>query len=103
MEAEEGKFINIEFEVLNNSTETARIFDLKVIDGEARTFTICVEAYSVLPPFAEDACTLAELIPGAKRTFSTTFDVATDSEELVLEVTGLELPPQNKKYIDLDI
>ncbi len=103
LEAEEGKFINITFTVSNNSDEEKQIFDLRVIDDKGRTFTICVEAYSVLSPGGADACTLARVLPNTERTFNTTFDVETDSEKLVLEVTDLDLPPEQKEYIDLGI
>jgi hypothetical protein len=103
VEAEEGKFINISFMIWNNADEEKQIFDLRVIDDKGRAFNICVEAYSVLSVPGSEACTLARILPETERTFNTTFDVAADSRELFLEVTGLQLPPEQKKYIDLDI
>jgi len=101
--SEEGNFINIDFEVSNTGTETKQIFDLKVIDDQGRAFTICIEAYGVLGPYTNDACTLATINPGENRTFNTTFDTVADFDMLVLEVTDLKLPAGVTKYIDLGL
>lgn len=101
--SEEGNFINIDFEVSNTGSETKQIFDLKVVDDQGQTFRICIEAYGILGPYTNDACTLATINPGEKRTFNTTFDTVAGFDMLVLEVTNLELPAEVIKYIDLGL
>ena len=101
LEAEEGKFIGIRFTVENVGSESKFIYDLNVVDSKGRKFPICLPGFAFF--FPGEACALEEIIPGLERSFSASFDVALDSEELLLEVTDLNIPAGEKKYIDLDI
>jgi len=103
LQSGEGSFINIDFEVLNNGSEPRQILDLKLIDDKGRTFKICIEAYGVLGPYTNDACTLATILPGERRSFNTTFDINDDFEQIVLEVNDLKLPSEYTKYIELNL
>jgi hypothetical protein len=97
-----GKFVNIHFDVVNHSEETKYIFDLRMVDDRGRTYPICTEAYAYLG-LAEEACAVVELIPDVKRTFVMSHDVPANAEDLLLEVTDLNVPPKEKRYIDLGI
>ncbi|MGM0365005.1 MAG: hypothetical protein ACQEP5_00545 [Actinomycetota bacterium] len=101
LEAEEGKFIAITFYIHNTGDDGKVIFDLTAIDDKGRSYSICLAAFAYFSP--EEACVLQEIIPGVENTYSATFDVATDVNRLVLQVTDLEIPPQEVAYIDLDI
>jgi len=97
-----GKFVNIRFEVVNHGEEQKYIFDLRMVDDRGRTYPICAEAYAYLG-LLEEACSVAELIPDVRRTFTTSHDVPRNAEDLWLEVTDLNVPPKEKVYIDLGI
>lgn len=101
LEAEEGKFIGLIFTVENVGSESKYIYDLNVVDSAGRKFPICLPGFAFFSPV--EACALEEVFPGLKRKLSASFDVALDSEELLLEVTDLNVPSGEKKYIDLDI
>lgn len=101
LEPEEGKFIGVTFSVQNTGQEDRILYDLTVIDDKGRSYSICIPAYAFYG--GEQACTLQEIIPGVDNTFTATFDVATDTEDLVLELTDLGIPPQNTVYVDLGI
>lgn len=98
-----GKFIFVSFTVENNSDEGRVLYDMKVIDGDGRIYSICTEAYGYFTS-GYSACTLADIPPGAEPLeFSASFDINLDSEDLILEVTDLQKPPQEKAYIDLGL
>jgi hypothetical protein len=97
-----GKFVNIRFEVVNLGEDQKYIFDLRMVDERGRTYPICAKAYAYLGLF-EEACSVAELIPDMKRTFTTSHDVPKNAEDLWFEVTDLNVPPEEKLYIDLGI
>jgi hypothetical protein len=98
-----GKFIFVSFAVENTGTDIKTLLDSKVIDDKGRIYSICNEAYGYYTS-TYSACTLAPIVPdsGVQR-FSATFDVDPDSRDLVLEVTDLEIPPEEKAYIDLGL
>jgi hypothetical protein len=96
-----GKIIQLDFTILNNSEESQILYDLHLIDNKGRVFSICLPAYSSFS--AEKACALQEIIPGLEYDFIAPFDIATDSEGLILEVTDLKTPAEEKVYIDLGI
>lgn len=98
----EGKFIYISFLVENTGEDVRQIFDLKVIDDKGRIYSICTEAYGYIFT-APEVCIVQDAPPGVERNFDAVFDVPVDSENLVLEVTDLNIPPKEKKYIDLGI
>jgi len=98
-----GKFVFVSFSVQNSSDEGRTLYDMKVIDSKGRVYSICTEAYGYFSS-NYSACTLANIPPGGNPLFfSASFDINLDSEELVLEVTDLLKPPQQKAYIDLGI
>lgn len=98
-----GKFIFVSFTVENNSDEGRVLYDMKVIDGKGRIYSICTEAYGYFSS-TYSACTLADIPPGAEPLkFSASFDINLDSEDLILEVTDLQKPPSEKAYIDLGL
>ena len=98
-----GKFIFVSFSVENTGTETKTLLDSKVIDDKGRIYSICNEAYGYYTS-TYSACTLAPIPPASgEQKFSATFDVDPDSKDLVLEVTDLEIPPDEKAYIDLGL
>jgi hypothetical protein len=101
LEAEEGKFIGIRFTVENVGSESKFIYDLNVVDSKGRKFPICLPGFAFF--FPAEACALEEIVPGLERRLSASFDVALDSEGLLLEVTDLNTPAGEKTYIDLDI
>lgn len=101
LEAEEGKFIGITFYINNTGEDSKIIYDLTAIDDKGRSYSICIAAFAFFSP--EEACTLQEILPGIDNTYSATFDVATDVDQLVLQVTDLGIPPEKVAYIDLDI
>lgn len=101
LEAEEGKFIGIRFTVENVGSESKFIYDLNVVDSRGRKFPICLPGFAFF--FPGEACALEEIVPGLERRLSASFDVALDSKGLLLEVTDLNAPAGEKKYIDLDI
>ncbi len=76
-----GKFVNIRFEVVNLSEDKKYIFDLRMVDERGRTYPICAEAYAYLGLF-EEACSVADLKPDVKRTFTTSHDVPKNAEDL---------------------
>jgi hypothetical protein len=96
-----GKFITIRFEVENQGEDTEYIYDLRVVDSRGRTYPICVTAYAYLG--MTDACMLTELLPNIERTFTMTHDLPANAQDLWLEVTDLNVPPKEKKYIDLGL
>jgi len=101
LESRFGRFIGVEFNVENTGQEIKTIIDLKVIDSRGKEFPICVEVYGYIG--AGNACLLADIFPGTNQTFFASFDVPLDSVDLILEVSGLEIPPEEKAYIDLGI
>ncbi len=101
LEAVEGKFIRVAFFIQNTGTEPKVFFDLRAIDDRGRVYSICLEGFSFFSP--EEACVLQEMIPGAGNEYAAIFDVATDVNQLVLQVTDLNLPPQEVAYIDLGL
>ena len=96
-----GKFIIIDFKLFNNSDENKILYDLNVIDNKGRIFTVCLPAYAYMTDV--DACAITDIAPGIEYTFNAPFDVSPDSEGLVLEITDLKNPPEEKAYIDLGI
>jgi len=101
-DAKRGKFIIIEFSVLNNSEDTKILYDLNVIDNKGRVFTLCLPAYGYIS--VERACAVTEIIPDNEYSFDAPFDVSPDSEGLILEVTDLSRTgTKEKAYIDLGI
>ena len=101
LEAEEGKFIGIVFTAENTGIDSKYIFDLNVVDNKGRKFPICLPGFAFFT--SADACALEELIPGIERRLAASFDVALDSEGLLLEVTDLNTPSNEKMYIDLGL
>ena len=101
LDAEEGKFIGIRFTVENVGSNSKYIYDLNVIDNKGRKFLICLPGFAFFYP--AEACALEEVVPGLERKFSASFDIALDSEGLLLEVTDLSVPSNEKKYIDLGL
>jgi hypothetical protein len=100
-EARIGKIIVMDFNVLNNTEEPRILFDLNIIDDRGRVFSICLPAVAILG--TQEACALQDIIPGVEYNFYAPFDVAPDSEGLIIEVTDLQTPAQDKVYIDLGI
>jgi hypothetical protein len=96
-----GKFITIRFKVVNHSDDLKFIYDLRLIDDKGRTYPICVAAYAYLG--ATEACMLAEVLPKIERSFTMSHDVPKNANDLWLEVTDLNVPPNAKMYIDLGI
>jgi len=97
-----GKFIILKFMVKNNSSEARILYDLNVIDSNARVYSLCLPAYAYVASPSE-ACAIVDIFSEVDYTFDAPFDVSPDSEGLVLEVTDLLNPPVNKAYIDLGI
>jgi hypothetical protein len=100
-EARVGKIIQLDFEIINNSEEERILYDLNLIDNRGRVFSICLPAYGTFG--SEKACALQTIIPGINYEFLAPFDIATDSEGLILEVTDLKFPAEETAYIDLGI
>jgi len=96
-----GRFVAIEFLVENMGEEVKTIVNLAVIDSKGREFPICAEAYGYLG--TDDACLLVDIAPGVSQDFFATFDVPLDSVDLILEVSDLGTPPEEKAYIDLGL
>jgi len=101
IDAVRGKFISLEFMVENKGEDTAIIYDLKVIDDKGRVFSICLPAYEYFT--SVQACPLVEVVPEVDYEFLAPFDVAPDSEGLILEVTNLDNQDRQAAYIDLGI
>lgn len=101
LESLEGRFIFIEFSVENVGEDIRQLLDLKVIDDKGRVYSICNEAYGYFA--APAACTLQDIFPETKQTFNASFDVPVDSVDLILEITDLKIPPQERVYIDLGL
>ncbi|MBN1298127.1 MAG: hypothetical protein JW997_00410 [Actinobacteria bacterium] len=95
-----GKFVNIEFMIKNDSDDVRTLYDLKVIDSKGRVYSLCLPAYAFFST-REKACTLVDVIPDSEYTFEAPFDISPDSEGLILEVTDLKIPVEDKVYIDL--
>jgi hypothetical protein len=96
-----GRFVAVEFTAENSGEEVRTIINLIVIDSKGREFPICAEAYGYLG--VEEACLLVDLAPGVRQNFFATFDVPLDSVDLILEVSDLGSPPEEKAYIDLGL
>ena len=96
-----GRFISVDFTVVNAGEEVRTIVNLTIIDSKGREFPICAEAYGYLG--VEDACLLVDVAPGDSENFFATFDVPLDSVDLILEVSDLGRPPVEKAYIDLGL
>jgi hypothetical protein len=101
LEAVRGKFVLIDFQVMNKTDEARILYDLSLIDDKGRVFNVCVQAYGFYAD--KKACTLQDIVPKVTNTFAAPFDVAPDSKGLVLEVTDLKRPPEEKEYVDLGI
>ncbi len=101
LEPEVGKFISITFLIQNTGEEGKTFFDLTAIDDRGRTYSICLAAFAFFSP--EEACVMQEIIPGVENTYTAVFDIEADANQLVLQVTDLNLPPQELAYIDLDL
>jgi hypothetical protein len=96
-----GRFVAVDFTVENAGNEVRTIINLIVIDSQGREFPICAEAYGYLG--TDDACLLVDVAPGTTQNFYATFDVPLDSVDLLLEVSDLGAPPDEKAYIDLGL
>ena len=96
-----GRFVAIDFTVENAGEEVRTIVNLIIIDSKGREFPICAEAYGYLG--VEEACLLVDVAPGTTQAFFATFDVPLDSVDLLLEVSDLGAPPEEKAYIDLGL
>jgi hypothetical protein len=96
-----GKFVNIRFEVVNLGDRPKYIFNLRLVDDRGRTYPICAAAYAYLG--AQNACMMAELLPDVKRSFVMYHDIPLNAHDLWLEVTDLNVPSKEKKYIDLGV
>ncbi len=101
LEAQRGKFVRIEFFIQNTGEDSAVLYDLKAIDDKGRNYPICLEGFSLIG--TEEACVFQEMVPGVGRSYEILFDILKDTDQLVLQVTDLELPPQEVAYIDLGI
>jgi hypothetical protein len=101
LESVYGRFIGVDFSVENTGDDILTLIDLKVIDSNGREFPICAAAYGYIG--VEEACLLVEVFPNIKQTFFASFDVPVDSVDLILEVSDLNAPPEEKAYIDLGL
>jgi hypothetical protein len=101
LESTYGRFIGIEFSVENIGQDNRTIIDLKVIDSRGREFPICAAVYAYIG--TGEACLLVDVFPEVKQTFFASFDVPIDSVDLILEVSDLGSPPEEKAYIDLGL
>ena len=101
-EATRGKFVILEFMVKNNSEDSKILYDLNVIDSKGRVYTLCLPAYAYFTT-TDRACSIVDIVPGVEYTFDEPFDVSPDSEGLVLEVTDLNNPAEEKSYIDIGL
>lgn len=99
--AREGRFIYISFEVENMGDAAMQMFDVKVVDDKGDLYSVCTEAYGYFA--APAVCTVQDILPGTARTFNASFDIPAGSEDILMEVTDLEIPPGEKAYIDLGI
>ena len=98
-----GKFIAIKFQVKNNSEENRILYNLNVIDNKGRVYNLCLPAYAYFSTNDYQACAVVDVFSDIEYTFDAPFDVALDSEGLVLEVTDLVNPPVEIAYIDLGL
>ncbi len=101
LETKYGRFIGVKFTAENVGQDIRTIIDLQVIDSKGREFPICAAAYGYLG--VVEACLLVDLFPEVKQTFFASFDVPLDAVDLILEVSDLGAPPEEKVYIDLGI
>jgi len=93
LQSVEGRFIYIEFMLENTGQDILQLYDLKVVDSKGRIYSICNEAYGYLQ----------EIYPDIERTFNASFDIPLDSVDLILEFTDLNVPPQERVYIDMGL
>jgi len=101
IDAVRGKFVSMEFMVRNDGEEPVTIYDLSVIDNTGRVFNICLNAYEYFVP--TDACALVELTPGIDYEFIAPFDLAPDSEGLIIEFTNLDNQQEQSAYVSLEM
>lgn len=101
IDAVRGKFVSMRFMVQNDGEEPVTIYDLSVIDSRGRVFNICLSAYEYFVP--TDACALVELSPGIEYEYIAPFDVAPDSEGLIIEFTDLSDQDEQSTYVSLGI
>ncbi|GEM_PF-1777872 len=101
LEPRVGKFVVVTFNIENLGEESRTIFDLVAIDDQGRNYSICLEGFAFFTP--QEACVLQEIIPGVENTYVAPFDVATDVQELVLQVTDLRIPVEEAAYIELGL
>lgn len=101
IDAVRGKFVSMEFMVKNDGEEPVTIYDLAVIDDQGRVFNICLSAYEYFVP--TDACALVELTPGVDYEFVAPFDVAPDSDGLIIEFTNLDTQQKEATYVSLEM
>jgi predicted small secreted protein len=100
-QAREGKLIYISFAVTNMGEEVRQIFDVKVVDDKGDYYSVCTEAYGYFT--APSVCTVQDVIPDIRQEFNASFDVPLASVDLLLEVTDLRVPADEKVYIDLGL
>ena len=101
LETRFGRFLGVEFNAEKVGQDIRTIIDLKVIDSRGREFPICAAVYGYIG--TSEACLLVDVFPEVKQTFFASFDVPVDSVDLILEVSDLGSPPEEKAYIDLGL
>ena len=101
IDPEVGMFIRIDFSVQTTAEEPKMIYDLRIIDEQGRIYNITVEGFAFIG--VEDAFVLQELEPNLEYEYSAIFDVNIGVDRLVLEVTDLDMPPEEWAFIDLGI
>ncbi len=100
-QSREGKLIYISFAVTNMGEEIRQIFDVKVVDDKGDYYSVCTEAYGYFT--APAVCTVQDAIPDVRQEFNASFDIPIESVDLLLEVTDLRVPADEKVYIDIGL
>lgn len=95
-----GSFIKIRFSVKNTGTKAKTLTSLKIVDKKEREFT-SYPAFGYVED-NDELFLLDNINPGIEKTYVDIYEIPTDAEGLMLEITSLEFA-REKAYIDLGL
>ena len=96
-----GRFILIRFGIMNEGSDMKTLTDLYLMDNKGREYTSDSESFIYIEN-QEELFILDNINPGITKAYTTIYEVPSDAEGLMLEVTNLEFAGITA-YIDLGL